>query len=532
MADVGYSSWNEFDTGSSSSSWADVADSHNAPNFGDDEDFPELGSAVITKTKKKALRNQQAKEPARPQDSVNLASLPKGARSSATGEDPEPRDQRGRRGDYERQENRRGRRDEDQPSKADEQRDWRNVRKDGADQFSGFSRRDDRDGRDSRDGRDGRDGRDSREGGREGGRDFGSFGREERRGPRPIRGSHATERDFPSAPPYSALLTNIKFEAGEEEVIQFLEQGPCQIKSVQPHLSDGRFKGSCDVEFEDLESMKNAAKLDGEDLMGRSVVVNLPVQESARHERKRLELKPRTLPIEQREAPSQPKVSSGSAPRQEERRAPRNTYQKPESEEPPQRVERKKIELKPRSSDGPSSQSDADAARPSIFGDAKPVDNTKIYIRKEEKQPVASPPAEQAAPKAWGGPRRAPSGDSLSRSGDAPARDAPARDAPARDAPARDAPARDAPRGSSNRGEGNKREGSQGPPSRSQGPPSRSDQSRWGDRSGENRGNRGGQAQQQQAKKERKKSKKADDSASGPKPVQTSQNVFDLLNEE
>ena len=122
----------------------------------------------------------------------------------------------------------------------------------------------------------------------------------------------------------------------EHDVIQFLRDNGVNVASLYMiRTEEGLFSGMIDAEVTDLASLKEAVRLNGTEFASRTLRVMIKIVGSDEHPRK------------EKESASQ-----------------RN---------------RKKLDLKPRSTDTPK---EGEAPRPtSIFGDAKPIDASKIYTR-------------------------------------------------------------------------------------------------------------------------------------------------------
>lgn len=79
---------------------------------------------------------------------------------------------------------------------------------------------------------------------------------------------------LPTEPPFTAHMGNLPFDLGDEDVASFFTES--KVKSVRILKDrDERPKGFGYVEFDDLESLKNAIKLSGESLGGRTVRISV-----------------------------------------------------------------------------------------------------------------------------------------------------------------------------------------------------------------------------------------------------------------
>jgi len=110
------------------------------------------------------------------------------------------------------------------------------------------------------------------------GRGGGSFRDRPERTDRPDRPDRPA-RDpvpLPTSPPYTAYVGNLSFEAREEDVKNFFERDAKVIHvRLQFDKEYNRSKGYCYVEFDDIESLKNALKLNSEDFFGRPIKIDV-----------------------------------------------------------------------------------------------------------------------------------------------------------------------------------------------------------------------------------------------------------------
>jgi len=434
-------SWGDFKDSGSTGSWADAAESAPAPPG--DDDFPELDVKQGPKKTTKPAGRQQPKPMGRQMD-PELANLPRGS----SGRDDEDRGRGGDRyGDRERggdRYERRNRREDDMerpPSKADENRDWRKGP--SGDNFGGSGGFQDRNNRNNFGGNNRNDfggnnrndlggnnrndfgGNNRNDFGGNNRNDFGSDFRMDRdrpRRPRTVPGNMALERDYPTDPPFTGFISNIKFEATEDDMGNFLIDSEIDLREINWDMDDGKFRGSCSVIVGTLDSLHSLMKLDGSDFCGRTISIGLPISNDRDRrrpdmrrgpqaggyqqpqERKKLALKPRTAPAETSSA--RPSGIFGDAtPVDSESIIRKKSEQKEQEEkEKAEKAEqaKKEAELKRE-----KERAEKKANSASLFGDASPVDSTKIYIRKTA-EPVASPEqtsdktSEQPKKAAWG----------------------------------------------------------------------------------------------------------------------------------
>lgn len=88
-----------------------------------------------------------------------------------------------------------------------------------------------------------------------------------------MRDSFPTE--LPTKPPYTAHLGNLSYDATSETVTEFFEG--CDLTSVRiiEDRIENRPKGFAYAEFKDVEGLKRALELDGEQFQGRNIRVKI-----------------------------------------------------------------------------------------------------------------------------------------------------------------------------------------------------------------------------------------------------------------
>ncbi|ORX62332.1 RNA-binding domain-containing protein [Hesseltinella vesiculosa] len=212
---------------------------------------------------------------------------------------------------------------------------------------------------------------------------------------------------LPTEPPFTAYVGNLSFEATEDDVAQFLgNQGIVNIRILRDRVE--RSKGYGYVEFEDVEALKAAVDLSGEDLQSRPVRINVAEPQKERTDRPdRPERMDRTNvtswrrdgPVELPDRPERSERRFDGAPR---RGGFRDRQERPErgfmerrsdtswsggafTKNNNRRDERPRMNLKPRSVDHDADSAPQRGNKPSPFGEARPVDTAKVMERVEEK---------------------------------------------------------------------------------------------------------------------------------------------------
>jgi len=190
----------------------------------------------------------------------------------------------------------------------------------------------------------------------------------------------------------------------ESDLADFFHDKGCKVVSSRVVIDkEGNAKGFGYVTFEDADSLKVAVEQDSQEIFERSVRVDVAAAPHGEHSR--------------------------------ENRPRRDSHDSEGHEATAEPAQRKKLELKPRSSDAPASATSAAAgsAKSNPFGQAKPRDELAFQQKKEEERkkreedakkkepeerpnppdaaaeeskaptsPASSAPSEKEAPKAWG----------------------------------------------------------------------------------------------------------------------------------
>ncbi|CAO3609781.1 unnamed protein product [Cunninghamella echinulata] len=233
--------------------------------------------------------------------------------------------------------------------------------------------------------------------------------------------------ELPTNPPFTAHVANLSFDIQDDELADFF--GNMKVANIRIFRDrEGRSKGFGYVEFEDLESLKDALELSGESLHSRNVRVNIADPPKERQDRpdrpertERSERQDRSDAGQwRREGPvvlPERQERTGSGPRNGggERRGGFRGGDRSERSERPERTfndrrsdtswsggaftnsrrggnnsrpnERPRLNLQPRSTDtNNANKSSGDSSnKPSPFGGAKPVDTAEALKRAEEK---------------------------------------------------------------------------------------------------------------------------------------------------
>ncbi|KAI8085821.1 uncharacterized protein B0P05DRAFT_585338 [Gilbertella persicaria] len=222
----------------------------------------------------------------------------------------------------------------------------------------------------------------------------GGFERRERGGfDRPERAPRAPA-ELPTRPPFTAHVANLAFESTEDDLGElFNNLNISNIRLVRDRESD-RSKGFGYVEFDDLDSLKGALELSGENVHGRSIRVNIaePPRENDRPpraaDRTDVDTWRRTGPIELPEAPRREFRDSGRGGFGGRGRGDswgRNGGGFGSRDRP---SERPRLNLKPRTVDSPAANASKSASsKPDPFGGAKPVDTDKALKKFEGDEP-------------------------------------------------------------------------------------------------------------------------------------------------
>lgn len=152
----------------------------------------------------------------------------------------------------------------------------------------------------------------------------------------------------PDVGPWKLFVGNLSFRLTEDDLADFIgAQGIRDIRFPRDH--DNRLKGIAYVEFDEREQLVQALDLDGQRLDGRHVKMDVALDR---------ERKPR-------DSGRFDKRNDRSNDRRERNETPR---------------ERQRLTLLPRTS---SEKKDSDAHKPSIFGEAKPRDESAYQERKK-----------------------------------------------------------------------------------------------------------------------------------------------------
>ncbi|KAF9433258.1 hypothetical protein BGZ76_009687 [Entomortierella beljakovae] len=273
-----------------------------------------------------------------------------------------------------------------------------------------------------------------------GGRGFsGRGGFEDRESRYPPR----TPVELPTRPPYTVHVGNLAFDATDSDIEAFFMESQITSIRIMKDFED-KPKGFGYVEFDSLESLKKALVNNGQSLCGRSVRVSV-----AEPPREREVREDRTTGDWRRADPVPPTNNRYNSDRNNDRGSDRGSDRgdrgdrrefgsRFQNERPQDRTNvgswrredplpvsegrpgwekpkenawgrsaqapaaRRKLELKPRSTEAPASASSSDvkSSKPNPFGAAKPIDSDEAIRRVEEKLQQEQREKKDAAEKA------------------------------------------------------------------------------------------------------------------------------------
>ncbi|KAI8331349.1 hypothetical protein BC941DRAFT_438930 [Chlamydoabsidia padenii] len=206
---------------------------------------------------------------------------------------------------------------------------------------------------------------------------------------------------LPTEPPFTAHIANLSFDVNDDDLVEFFSGLKVNHFRIMRDRESDRSKGYGYIEFEDLDSLKAALELNGEPLQNRAIRVNVADPPKERQERP--ERQDRTnVGTWRREGPvvlperERPERTGGFRERQER---PERTFGDRRSDtswsggafannnrrrDAP--AERPRLNLLPRSVSGnKTDEGAAKSNKSSPFGQAKPVDTTKVLNRVEDK---------------------------------------------------------------------------------------------------------------------------------------------------
>ncbi|GAA5808440.1 hypothetical protein MFLAVUS_001831 [Mucor flavus] len=235
-------------------------------------------------------------------------------------------------------------------------------------------------------------GGDRREGGFE--RREGGFGGGERR-----EGGFERERSFaprapvelPTQPPYTAHIANLSFDSSEDDLTDLFAGLSVNKMRLMRDRETDRSKGFGYIEFDDLESLKRALELNGENVQGRSIRVNIAEPPRGGDERTRqpdrtdVDTWRRTGPLEMPEQPRRTFGARGGDTSWGGRSGGDSFGSRERTERP---SERPRLNLKPRTVEAPAAAAAparSTANKPDPFGGARPVDTDKGLSKVEKK---------------------------------------------------------------------------------------------------------------------------------------------------
>ncbi|KAI1313849.1 hypothetical protein EDD11_002450 [Mortierella claussenii] len=276
-----------------------------------------------------------------------------------------------------------------------------------------------------------------------GGRGFSSRGGFGDREDRESRFQPRAPVDLPTRPPYTIHLGNLPFDATESDIEGFFIESKITSIRIMKDFED-KPKGFGYVEFDSLDSLKKALENNGQSLCGRNVRVSIaepPREREVRDDRTTGEWR-RAEPVpaaggrfgndrgdrgdrfadrgERREFGS--RFNNSERPsdrtavnswRRDEPLPPTETrpgWEKPREREPRESTwgrsapvapaARKRLELKPRSSDSPATAAaEVKSNKSSPFGAAKPIDSDEAIRRVEERLKQEQQEKKEAAEK-------------------------------------------------------------------------------------------------------------------------------------
>ncbi|UIZ22682.1 hypothetical protein KXD40_003990 [Peronospora effusa] len=200
-----------------------------------------------------------------------------------------------------------------------------------------------------------RDGRRGGYGDRRGGHDDRRGSHEDRHGSREQR-EERPKNPVPDVGPWKLFVGNLSFRLTEDDLADFI--GPDGIRDIRfPRDYENRPKGFAYVELEDKEKLLQALELDGRNLDGRSVKMDVAlVRERDRKPRDNGRFEKRN------DRPSDDRPREGNDARRE----------------------RPRLSLLPRTAS--PEKKDLDTHMPSIFGEAKPRDESAYLERKKASE--------------------------------------------------------------------------------------------------------------------------------------------------
>ncbi|EPX74008.1 transaltion initiation factor [Schizosaccharomyces octosporus yFS286] len=220
---------------------------------------------------------------------------------------------------------------------------------------------------------------------------------------RPMAGEGRRDAGFereavpiPSEPPFTAYIGNLSFDLTEADIADFFGEGVTSVRLVTDPMTE-RSRGFGYVEFESADLLSSAMVLSGESLMGRAIRITVaePRRAAPRDDRDWVRRGP-LPPAERRDSGSRdgfmkrrtvrdPALEPRESPREEREWIRRGPLPSRETNSRP------RLNLKPRSATNVQSETSSSTSTPSSkpkadpFGGAKPVDNTPILKRVEEK---------------------------------------------------------------------------------------------------------------------------------------------------